>query len=280
MPHVHGATYFARLHEVVGGDGGRATGSCSPTGAATPTSGCRRRPDRRRLLARRSPRGRRGPRPAVALAPAAGSTARRTSTSGRDDQRERRRGAARRAGAPRRLPPPEAVRRTPPPDRPEDDVAFVGGIDLCHSRRDDAATPGTRRPAAGPALRRRPPWHDAMARDPRPCRGPRPRHLRRTLGRPAPRSTTATPTGPSCTGCVRMPRHPKPLPERWDPPPRAGRHQVQLLRTYPPSGPLPLRPRRRADDRPGLCARLPEGPAPDLHRGPVLLVRRRRPRPR
>jgi phosphatidylserine/phosphatidylglycerophosphate/cardiolipin synthase-like enzyme len=32
---------------------------------------------------------------------------------------------------------------------------------------------------------------------------------------------------------ARMPRHPEQLPERWDPPPEAGRHQVQILRTYP-----------------------------------------------
>jgi phosphatidylserine/phosphatidylglycerophosphate/cardiolipin synthase-like enzyme len=30
-----------------------------------------------------------------------------------------------------------------------------------------------------------------------------------------------------------MPRHPEALPERWDPPPEAGNHQVQVLRTYP-----------------------------------------------
>ena len=32
---------------------------------------------------------------------------------------------------------------------------------------------------------------------------------------------------------VRMPRRPGRLPEAWDPPPEAGRHQVQVLRTYP-----------------------------------------------
>jgi len=36
---------------------------------------------------------------------------------------------------------------------------------------------------------------------------------------------------------VRMPRHPEQLPERWDPPPEAGRHQVQILRTYPAKRP-------------------------------------------
>jgi phosphatidylserine/phosphatidylglycerophosphate/cardiolipin synthase-like enzyme len=46
---------------------------------------------------------------------------------------------------------------------PEKDVAFIGGIDLCHSRRDEADHDGDRQhqtmaPVYGP----RPPWHDAQ----------------------------------------------------------------------------------------------------------------------
>ena len=72
---------------------------------------------------------------------------------------------------------------------PDRDVAFVGGIDLCHGRGDDERT---RRPAGDrfrPALRSAP----AVARH--PARGPRagrrrPRaHLPRALARPAARST-------------------------------------------------------------------------------------------
>ena len=36
---------------------------------------------------------------------------------------------------------------------------------------------------------------------------------------------------------ARVPRHPEQLPERWDPPPEAGAHQVQILRTYPAKRP-------------------------------------------
>ena len=34
-----------------------------------------------------------------------------------------------------------------------------------------------------------------------------------------------------------MPRHPEQLPERWEPPPEAGPHLVQILRTYPAKRP-------------------------------------------
>jgi phosphatidylserine/phosphatidylglycerophosphate/cardiolipin synthase-like enzyme len=43
------------------------------------------------------------------------------------------------------------------------DVAFVGGIDLCHSRRDDAGHHGDRqRQAMAPVYGPSPPWHDAQ----------------------------------------------------------------------------------------------------------------------
>ena len=49
------------------------------------------------------------------------------------------------------------------PGRPELDIAFLGGIDLCHSRRDDASHAGDPQPQTmakvyGP----RPPWHDVQ----------------------------------------------------------------------------------------------------------------------
>ena len=50
------------------------------------------------------------------------------------------------------------------PDSPERDVAFAGGIDLCHSRRDDADHAGDpqRLPMSAGVRRRDPPWHDVQ----------------------------------------------------------------------------------------------------------------------
>ena len=46
---------------------------------------------------------------------------------------------------------------------PERDVAFVGGIDLCHSRRDDADHHGDpQHQTMAPVYGNRPPWHDAQ----------------------------------------------------------------------------------------------------------------------
>ena len=51
------------------------------------------------------------------------------------------------------------------PGAPERDVAFAGGIDLCHSRRDDASHRGDRQAVR---MSRRygehPPWHDVQLR--------------------------------------------------------------------------------------------------------------------
>jgi phosphatidylserine/phosphatidylglycerophosphate/cardiolipin synthase-like enzyme len=118
--------------------------------------------------------------------------------------------------------------------RPVDDRAFVGGIDLCHGRRDDAVHLGDPQPL--PLDRRygpRPPWHDAMVeiRGPAvvdvlatftqrwndPTRLDRPGRHRRLVQRSA-----------------DLPAHPRPLDDPpGSPPPVAGPHLVQILRTYP-----------------------------------------------
>ena len=115
---------------------------------------------------------------------------------------------------------------------PERDLAFVGGIDLCHQRRDDHDHLGDPQPA--PMNHRygdRTPWHDAALE----IRGPVVGDLLRTFcerwddGHPLDRRT---PYRMIVQRLARMPRHPKPLPESFPDPPPAGPHAVQVLRTY------------------------------------------------
>jgi phosphatidylserine/phosphatidylglycerophosphate/cardiolipin synthase-like enzyme len=120
---------------------------------------------------------------------------------------------------------------------PSRDVAFVGGIDLCHSRRDDADHAGDPQAVSmNPRYGKRPPWHDATFQ----LRGPVVADLLAVFAErwndpnPLDRST---PYRMLLQRLARMPRHPKPLPEAAPPPPPAGPHAVQLLRTYAPKRP-------------------------------------------
>lgn len=118
------------------------------------------------------------------------------------------------------------------PGEPHRDVAFVGGIDLCHSRRDDASHRGDRQ--AVPMSSRygeHPPWHDVQLA----LRGPVVGALDTTFRE---RWTARVPlnifnplawlrdrfAGPA-TRRQLLPEQPP------DPPPR-GSHAVQVLRTY------------------------------------------------
>jgi phosphatidylserine/phosphatidylglycerophosphate/cardiolipin synthase-like enzyme len=117
---------------------------------------------------------------------------------------------------------------------PDDDIAFVGGIDLCHSRRDDARHDGD--PQRQPMDRRygsRPPWHDAMLE----VRGPAVRDLACTF-----LERWGDPTALDHRNVIKMtarlvaghPRHPKELPDALpSAAPGNGPHAVQVLRTYP-----------------------------------------------
>jgi phosphatidylserine/phosphatidylglycerophosphate/cardiolipin synthase-like enzyme len=116
-------------------------------------------------------------------------------------------------------------------DRPTEDVAFVGGIDLCHSRRDDARHEGD--PQRQPMDKRyggRPAWHDAMLE----LRGPAVADVQATF---VARWNDPTPLDHRNPYRRRrqkkadMPRHAAPLPEPR-PVPAAGRQQVQVLRTF------------------------------------------------
>ena len=117
-------------------------------------------------------------------------------------------------------------------DRPADDVAFVGGIDLCHGRRDDDRHLGD--PQQQPMDRRygeRAPWHDAMAE----IKGPAVCDVLDTFVERWNDQTPLDHRNPyrrMLQRAAKMPRRPQPLPPAFDPPPDAGPHTVQVLRTY------------------------------------------------
>ena len=171
------------------------------------------------------------------------------------------------------------------PGRPERDVAFVGGIDLCHSRRDDADHGGDPQRACRwpPPYGRTPPWHDVQLA----VRGPGGRATSRPLSASAGRTrrrsaaarcsrlrqlaTTRT-RGPTRCRRSRPTREPR------------GTHTVQVLRTYPaagagypfaPDGERSIARGYRQGPAPGPVADLPGGPVPVVGRGRRRLRRGR-----
>jgi phosphatidylserine/phosphatidylglycerophosphate/cardiolipin synthase-like enzyme len=119
-------------------------------------------------------------------------------------------------------------------DDPTRDVAYVGGIDLCHSRRDDREHHGD--PQAlklakeyGP----RPPWHDIQAAISGPAV-----HDVETVFRERwedPTRLSRSPIYYTQDRLLGLDVRPDPLPAQQPPPPPVdgGTHVVQLLRTYP-----------------------------------------------
>ena len=126
-----------------------------------------------------------------------------------------------------------------------DDVAFVGGIDVCHGRRDDGRHLGD--PQAIELDRRygdRPPWHDVQVELRGPVIGDVSHTFRERWDDPTPLDHR-NPWRAAMARVAREPRRPKPLPPRPPDPGTAGSHAVQVLRTYPAKGPpVPIRPRR------------------------------------
>ncbi|MEO8888939.1 MAG: phospholipase D-like domain-containing protein [Jatrophihabitantaceae bacterium] len=118
------------------------------------------------------------------------------------------------------------------PGRPEQDVAFVGGIDLCHSRRDNADHAGDRqRQPMAAVYGDRPPWHDIQVAITGPAVADVETVFRERWDDRQPLSRN-----PVHLIADRV-RHDdigkRKLPGQLPDPPEAGPHSVQLLRTYP-----------------------------------------------
>jgi phosphatidylserine/phosphatidylglycerophosphate/cardiolipin synthase-like enzyme len=118
------------------------------------------------------------------------------------------------------------------PGRPDEDIAYVGGIDLCHSRRDDREHGGDSQPQPmadwyGP----RPPWHDVQLAVTGPAVGDVEATFRERWDDPAPLSRNPV------SWVIDRRRGdsagPRPLPPQLPDPAPTGHHAVQLLRTYP-----------------------------------------------
>jgi len=118
------------------------------------------------------------------------------------------------------------------PGRPELDVAFVGGIDLCHSRSDGPDHDGDRQcqPMAkvyGP----RPPWHDVQLAIRGPAVGDFETVFRERWEDPAPLSRN--PLNRIVDALRREDEKARVLPSQLPDPEPRGSETVQVLRTYP-----------------------------------------------
>ncbi|MFC6158834.1 phospholipase D-like domain-containing protein [Kribbella jiaozuonensis] len=117
-------------------------------------------------------------------------------------------------------------------DDPAADVAFVGGIDLCHGRRDDKRHQGDPQTAPmDPRYGDRAPWHDLTLEVRGPVVGDLLRCFVERWDDPHPLDRR-TPYRMLVQRLARMPRRPGNLPEAFPDPPPAGPHAVQVLRTY------------------------------------------------
>ncbi|MGH3470462.1 MAG: phospholipase D family protein [Nocardioidaceae bacterium] len=116
--------------------------------------------------------------------------------------------------------------------RPHLDLAFVGGIDLCHSRFDDAGHAGDpqRQPMAA-AYGDQPPWHDIQLELRGPAVGDVETVFRERWEDPTP--LTRNPVDWLSDRIRREDTTPNKLPARTPDPAPCGHHTVQLLRTYP-----------------------------------------------
>jgi phosphatidylserine/phosphatidylglycerophosphate/cardiolipin synthase-like enzyme len=117
-------------------------------------------------------------------------------------------------------------------DRPELDVAYVGGIDLCHGRNDDESHDGDPQPPPmAHEYGERPPWHDVQVAIRGPAVGAVEVAFRERWDDPALVTTNPIRMARDVADDLELDGHALP-PQRPDPEP-VGTHAVQILRTYP-----------------------------------------------
>jgi phosphatidylserine/phosphatidylglycerophosphate/cardiolipin synthase-like enzyme len=115
--------------------------------------------------------------------------------------------------------------------RAESDIAFAGGIDLCHSRRDDADHHGDRQSQTmAPVYGKRPPWHDAQVAIQGPAVGDLEFCFRERWDDRSPLSRD--PLGILHDALRHTDRKASTLPPMPADPLPCGTHAVQVLRTY------------------------------------------------
>lgn len=118
------------------------------------------------------------------------------------------------------------------------DIAFVGGIDLCHGRRDGPDHLGDPQPEdMDRRYGERPPWHDIQICVRGPAVGDLEYTFRERWDDPTPLEDHRMPLRSLLSRAADQPAHPDPLPDGRPDPPPAGRVAVQVLRTYPEKRP-------------------------------------------
>lgn len=123
-------------------------------------------------------------------------------------------------------------------ERSDDDLAFVGGIDLCHGRRDDDRHEGDpQAETLDPAFGARPPWHDIQAEVHGPAVADLVETFRERWNDGTPLEKTGIRLGWFTAPAANEVTRPDPLPPYEAAPPAAGGHAVQVLRTYPAKRP-------------------------------------------
>jgi phosphatidylserine/phosphatidylglycerophosphate/cardiolipin synthase-like enzyme len=236
-PLVHGATYFARLHEELSalgrgdrfwfldwrGDAGeRLAGPGTELGSVL-AGAVRRGVDVRGLVWRSHPTQEGYSEQENAHL---GEVVNEAGGDVQPDERVRRFGSHHQKLA--------VIRRV---ERDGEDVAFVGGIDLCHGRGDDERHEGDPQPIVldrryGP----RPAWHDVQLEVRGPAVGDLDETFRERWTDPTPLDHR-NPWRAWIRHLIRQPKRTTALPPVLPDPPAAGRVAVQVLRTYPAKRP-------------------------------------------